>query len=89
MSLAAEPSAVALACDRTCRVVVPVAERGDLAMYGFSYSSATDAMVPRRFLLLTGVSTEDTSPVLVGDWLFFAEDDLRGNGRVRKAKLVW
>ena len=38
---------------------------------------------------LTGVSTEDTSPVLVKNWLFFAEDNLRGGGRIRKAKLAW
>jgi hypothetical protein len=35
------------------------------------------------------VSIEDVNPVMGRDWLFFAEDNLRGGGRVRKARLAW
>jgi hypothetical protein len=84
-----DPSSVALDCERVCRVVVPVAEHGELALYGFSYDLSQRPGTPRRFATFTGVSTEDTSPVLLKDWLFFAEDNLRGGGRIRKAKLAW
>ena len=84
-----DPSSVALDCERVCRMVVPVAEHGELALYGFSYDLSQRPGTPRRFASFTGVSTEDTSPVLVKDWLFFAEDNLRGGGRIRKAKLAW
>ena len=86
---ALQADSVALDCERVCRVVVPVAEHGELALYGFSYAPAQRPGTPRRFATFTGVSTEDTSPVLVKDWLFFAEDNLRGGGRIRKAKLAW
>jgi hypothetical protein len=89
VQLVAEPSSVAIECERVCRVVVPVAERGELAIYGFSYDASQKPPVARRIAALSGVSTEDTSPVLVKDWLFFAEDNLRGGGRIRKAKLAW
>jgi hypothetical protein len=84
----ADPSSVAVDCERVCRVVVPAGERGELALYGFSYDGTTPSPL-RRIASLAGVSTEDTSPVLVKDWLFFAEDNLRGGGRIRKAKLAW
>lgn len=86
---AQDPTSVALDCDRVCRVVVPVAEHGDLAMYGFSYDNSQRPGTPRRLFSLSGVSTEDTSPVIIRDWLFFAEDNLHGGGRIRKAKIVW
>jgi hypothetical protein len=85
----ADPSSVALDCDRVCRVIVPVAEKGELAIYGLSYDASQKPSAPRRVAALSGVSTEDTSPVIVKDWLFFAEDNLRGGGRIRKAKLAW
>jgi len=87
--VAADPSSIALDCDRVCHVVVPGAERGELVLYGFSYDSSRKPEVPVRLAAVAGVSTEDVSPVLVKDWLFFAEDNLRGRGRIRKAKLAW
>jgi hypothetical protein len=87
--IAADPSSVALDCEQICRVVVPVAERGELSIYGFSYDPSQKPSGARRIATLAGVSTEDTSPVIVKDWLFFAEDNLRGGGRIRKAKLAW
>jgi hypothetical protein len=89
LPVAADPSSVALDCDRVCRVVVPVAEAGELSIYGFSFDGSQPPSAPRRLAALSGVSTEDTSPVIVKDWLFFAEDNLRGGGRIRKAKLAW
>ncbi len=80
---------MALDCDRVCRVVAPVDEHGELALYGFSFDRTGSDVAPQRLFSITGVSTEDTSPVLVNDWLFFAEDNLRGGGRIRKAKLAW
>jgi hypothetical protein len=89
LPLAADPSSVALDCERVCRVIVPVAEKGELSIYGFSFDGSQQLISPRRIATLSGVSTEDTSPVIVKDWLFFAEDNLRGGGRIRKAKLAW
>ncbi len=87
--VAADPTSVAIDCERVCRVVVPVADKGELALYGFSSNGLQPQGEPRKMASLTGVSTEDTSPVIVKNWLFFAEDNLRGGGRIRKAKLVW
>jgi hypothetical protein len=85
----ADPSSVAIDCERVCRVIVPVAERGELAIYGFSDDGANKSPFARRIASFSGVSTEDTSPVIVKDWLFFAEDNLHGGGRIRKARLAW
>jgi hypothetical protein len=88
VSLAAQPSSVALDCDTTCRVVVAGAEKDELAFYGFrSDGAATEPAA--RLASIPGVSTEDTNPVVARDWLFFAEDNLHGAGRIRKAKLAW
>jgi hypothetical protein len=86
---ALDPTSVALDCDRICRVVVPVADHGELALYGFWYDGSQGPGTPQHLFSFSGVSTEDTSPVLVGDWLFFAEDNLHGGGRIRKVKLAW
>jgi hypothetical protein len=88
MTLPAQASSVALDCDGACRVVVAGAERDELAFYGFRFDGAA-AEPPARLASIPGVSTEDTNPVVSRDWLFFAEDNLHGAGRIRKAKLAW
>lgn len=87
--LASEPSSLALDCDHTCRVVVPSADQEQLSFYGFAYDGGRSADPPARLFVIPGASTEDVSPVLVRDWLFFAEDNLHGGGRPRRAKIVW
>jgi len=87
--LTSDPSSVVLDCDRTCRVVVPGADQGQLAFYGFAYEGGRTANPPARLAVIPQASTEDVSPVLVRDWLFFAEDNLHGGGRLRRAKIVW
>jgi hypothetical protein len=87
-SLRSDPSSIALDCDHTCRVVVPSADQGQLLLYGFAYDGRS-ADPPARLSVIPGASTEDVSPVLVRDWLFFAEDNLHGGGRLRRAKIVW
>jgi hypothetical protein len=84
-----DPTSVALDCDRVCRVVAPVDEHGELALYAFSFDGTQQELAPKRLFSIAGASTEDTSPILVNDWLFFAEDNMRGGGRIRKAKLAW
>ena len=86
--LPAEPSSLALECDRACRVVVAGSEGEDLAFYGFLLEGGRPSPAA-RLASIAGVSTEDTNPVVARDWLFFAEDNLRGAGRIRKAKLAW
>jgi hypothetical protein len=88
VALPVQPSSLALECDRACRVVVAGSEGEELAFYGFVYEGRTPPP-PARLASLPGVSTEDTNPVIARDWLFFAEDNLRGSGRIRKAKLAW
>jgi hypothetical protein len=98
VSLPADASSVALDCDLTadagpgssiCHVVVSGAELDQLSVYGFPYRPAAPVAPGARLAAISGVSTEDTSPVLVGGRLFFAEDDLHGGGRVRMAKIAW
>jgi hypothetical protein len=84
-----DPSSIAIDCDRLCHLVVPGAERGELALYGFSFDTSRKPDLPARLAAIANVSTEDVSPVLVKNWVFFAEDNLRGRGRIRKAKLAW
>jgi hypothetical protein len=88
VSLPAQPSSLSFECDRACRVVVAGSEGEDLAFYGFLFEGGPP-QPPARLAAVAGVSTEDTNPVLARDWLFFAEDNLRGAGRIRKAKLAW
>ena len=87
--LASDPSSLALDCDHTCRIVVPSADQERLSFYGFAYGGGRSADPPARLTIIPGASTEDVSPVLLRDWLFFAEDNLHGGGRLRRAKIVW
>jgi len=88
LALPAEPSSIALECDRACHVVIAGSEGDELAFYGLFFEGRSPSPAA-RLTSLAGVSTEDTTPVVARDWLFFAEDNLRGAGRIRKAKLTW
>ena len=88
VTLPAQASSLSLECDRACRVVVAGSEGDDLAFYGFLFEGGSPQPAA-RLASVAGVSTEDTNPVVVRDWLFFAEDNLRGAGRIRKTKLAW
>jgi hypothetical protein len=88
-TLGFDPSAIALDCDRACRVVVPGADQDQLVLYGFGYDGDKSVDPPARLAAISGASTEDVSPVLLGSWLFFGEDNLHGGGRVRRAKIAW
>ena len=68
--------------------MTPGADRGELVLDGFLYDGIR-ATKPNRVATIPNVSSEDVSPVLLGDWLLFAEDNLRGRGRVRKVELSW
>jgi hypothetical protein len=87
-ALASDPTAIALDCRQGCRVVVSSADQEQLLLDGFGFQNGR-ADPTSRLLAIAGSSTEDTSPVLVGDWLFFAEDNLHGAGRVRRGKILW
>jgi hypothetical protein len=95
-ALPADASSLALDCDEpraeassVCRVFVSGDEQDQLSMYGLVYRPAAPLPLPLHFAALSGVSTEDTSPVLVDGRVFFAEDDLRGGGRIRTATITW
>jgi hypothetical protein len=88
LSTPAQPTSVALECDKVCRVIVAGSEKDELALYGFRFDGAVTEPAA-RLTSIPGVSTEDTNPVVSRDWLFFAEDNLHGAGRVIKAKLAW
>jgi hypothetical protein len=83
-----QASSLALDCDRPCRVVVAGSEGDELTFYGFLYDG-NQPQPAARLASIPSVSTEDTNPVVSRDWLFFAEDNLHGAGRIRKAKLAW
>jgi hypothetical protein len=96
LSLPVDTSALAFDCGNprgqassTCRVVVSGGEQGQLSFYGFSYRPSEASETPARLAAMAGPSTEDTSAVLIDGRLFFAEDDLRGGGRLRVAQLDW
>jgi hypothetical protein len=88
VSLPGRASSLSFECDSACRVVVAGAEGDDLAFYGFFFEGAVPSSAA-RLASIPSVSTEDTNPVVARDWLFFAEDNLHGAGRIRKAKLAW
>ena len=69
-------------------MIVAGSEGEDLAFYGFLFEGGAPQPAA-RLASVAGVSTEDTNPVVVRDWLFFAEDNLRGAGRIRKTKVAW
>ena len=80
-----DASSLAINCsDHICRVMTPGADRGRARARRFPYDGAR-ATKPNRVATIPSVSSEDVSPVLLGDWLLFAEDNLRGRGRVRRA----
>ncbi|HMI88673.1 MAG TPA: hypothetical protein VK550_31555 [Polyangiaceae bacterium] len=83
-----QPSSLALQCDRACRVVVAGSEGDELTFHGLTLEGGRPSPAA-RLTSLSGVSIEDVNPVMGRDWLFFAEDNLRGGGRVRKARLAW
>jgi hypothetical protein len=96
VALPADATAVALDCDDPsaqasprCRVVVSGGEEGQLSIYGFLFQPNETIRTPGRLAAIGGVSVEDVSPVLFGERLFFAEDDMHGGGRVRMAKIGW
>jgi hypothetical protein len=91
-----EASSLAIDCgdlrsspSSTCRGVMSGAEQGQLSFYAFAYRPGETIEAATRLVVMAGPSTEDTSPVLIGGRLFFAEDNLRGGGRVRVAQLAW
>jgi hypothetical protein len=88
MALPGRASSLTFECDGACRVVVAGAEGDDLTFYGFLFEGAVPSAAA-RLASIPGVSTEDTTPIVTRDWLFFAEDNLHGAGRIRKAKLAW
>jgi hypothetical protein len=88
VALPAQASSLALECDRVCHVVVAGSEGDELAFYGFPFEGRPPSPAT-RFASIAGVSTEDSNPIVVRDWLFFAEDNLHGAGRIRKTKLAW
>ena len=88
VSLPGRASSLSFECDTACRVVVAGAEGDELAFYGFFFEGAVPSSAA-RLASIPSVSTEDTNPVVARDWLFFAEDNLHGAGRIRKAKLAW
>jgi len=96
LSLPLDPSALALDCGNPraqaasrCHAVISGGEEGQLSFYGFGYRPGDAIEAPTRLASMAGPSTEDTSAVLIEGRLFFAEDDLRGGGRLRVAQLDW
>jgi hypothetical protein len=94
LAVPVDASGLALDCDApqsssACRVVISGGEGEQLALYGSMVRPAESNATSSRLAVTAGPSTEDTSPVLLGDRLFFAEDDLHGSGRIRVAQLVW
>jgi hypothetical protein len=88
VELPGRASSLSFECDSACRVVVAGAEGDDLVFYGFFFEGTVPSSAA-RLVSIPSVSTEDTNPVVARDWLFFAEDNLHGAGRIRKAKLAW
>jgi hypothetical protein len=79
---------LALACDAVCHGAVSTAVENGMRLDAFGWGGgAPSPAVP--LATLTGSAAEDVSPVLVGGSLFFADDNLGGQGLVREVRVAW
>lgn len=87
--LAAPATSLALSCDGdACRGIASVAADEALRFEAFRWSSgAPSAGTP--LLTLSGAASEDVVPSIVGDVVYFADDDVGGRGRVRRMHVAW
>jgi hypothetical protein len=86
----ADLTSLALDCEATCHVVAAGARADALELYAWTHDFSANTWSPPESLgSLSGASPEDITPVLRGPWLFFAQDDLNGKGRIGKSRLFW
>jgi hypothetical protein len=89
---AGNATSLALRCrDGSCRVVIGRAEPSSSTLEIGALVWRPDG-APAPFgsvMAIPGIAPEDTSPVLVDDAVFFAEDNLKGQGRLRRLRMRW
>jgi hypothetical protein len=83
-------ASVGVGCDRSaCKVALASAGGELLVLSGFVWDASGPIPKPRKIASFDRVATEDVSLNVLGEWLFFAEDNLKGEGRIRKLRVAW
>jgi hypothetical protein len=86
----ATAGSVGIGCDGSdCRVVLGSAGPDTLDLSGFVWNGSGTIPRPARIASFERVATEDVSLNVLGEWIFFAEDNLQGGGRIRKLRVAW
>jgi hypothetical protein len=88
--LAVAAGSIGIGCDRAACKVALASTGGDvLDLSGLVWDSSGPIPRPRKIASFDRVATEDVSLNVVGEWLFFAEDNLKGEGRIRRLHIAW
>jgi hypothetical protein len=88
--LTAAAGSIGVGCDGTvCKVALASAGGDALHLSGFVWDPAGPVPSPRKIASFDRVATEDVSINVLAEWLFFAEDNLKGEGRIRKLRVGW
>jgi hypothetical protein len=88
--LAVAAGSIGIGCDRAACKVALASTGGDvLDLSGLVWDSSGPIPRPRKIASFDRVATEDVSLNIVGEWLFFAEDNLKGEGRIRRLHIAW
>jgi hypothetical protein len=88
--LAIAAGSIGIGCDRAACKVALASTGGDaLDLSGLVWDASGPIPRPRKIASFDRVATEDVSLNVVGEWLFFAEDNLKGAGRIRRLRVGW
>lgn len=91
LRLEAPAGSFALSCDdeRGCRgIVSAAAHAGELRLDAFGYDGQNGGRAS-EVLRLSGSAASEVAPSLLGDWVYFADDDLSGGGKLRRMRMIW
>jgi hypothetical protein len=90
VALGAAAGSIGIGCGPAeCRVVLATAGGDALGLWGLESDRSGPMPRPRKIASVEGVATEDVSLNVLGEWVFFAEDNLKGEGRIRALHVGW
>jgi hypothetical protein len=87
-----DATSLALRCQTSsCRAIIGRGQPGaaTVELVALAWDPAQTPVPAVVLTKLSGVAPEDMSPVFVEDAMFFAEDNLRGEGRLRRLSVEW
>lgn len=86
----ATPVSLRLSCDRgVCRGAMMVPASGGINLEGFSWFPNTSQVQKGRLARTGGASTADVAPVTLGDQVFFVDQNVDGDNRLRQVRVQW